>query len=89
MAMSRTSAAFAAGVSRALHKQGITVLGSGTPYTREGIRVRKFMDHSASVTVDLDAPSAAKRLADAVEEALTTAGYLVERRHDTAMWAQR
>jgi hypothetical protein len=47
------------------------------------------MDHSASVTVDLDAPSAAKRLADAVEEALTTAGYLVERRHDTAMWAQR
>lgn len=86
---SKTAGSFAAGVSRALTKQGLRPLPSGTPITREGVRVGRFSDTRASVRVDIDAPVRAKRTADDIAEALAAAGYAVERRTDTTMYVER
>lgn len=79
--MSSTNAAsFAAGVSRTLRANGLRPLPSGTPIDREGVRVsRGHADNRASVRVDIDLPRKALRYADDIEEALTEAGYTVER----------
>lgn len=79
--MSSTNAgSFAAGVSRALRVRGLRPLPSGTPIVREGVRVeRGYADNRASVRVDIDLPRKALRYADDIEEALTEAGYIVER----------
>lgn len=76
--------AFAAAVSRKLREGGIRPLPSGTPITREGVRVsRSPVADTARVAIDLDAPSASRRMADAVEEILVGAGYAVDRRETT------
>lgn len=79
--MSSTNAAsFAAGVSRALRVRGLRPLPSGTPITREGVRVsRGPLDNTASVRVDIDRPITAERTADDIEKTLTEAGYTVTR----------
>lgn len=80
--MSSTNAAsFAAGVSRTLRVAGLRPLPSGTPITREGVRVsRGHRDNTASIRVDIDRPIAAERTAADIEETLTEAGYSIERK---------
>jgi hypothetical protein len=89
--MTATNAgAFAAGVSRALTKQGMRALPSGTPITREGIRVRRgHLDGHASVSIDIDLPRKAKRMGDDVVIALWLSGYEVERATDTQIRVTR
>jgi hypothetical protein len=89
--MTRTNAgAFAAGVSRALTKQGMRALPSGTPITREGIRVRPgHTDGTAAVSVDIDLPLKAKRTTDDVVIALWLSGYQPTRSTDTLVTVVR
>ena len=89
MTSRRSAGAFAAGVSRALRSGGLLPLGSGAPYTRQGIRVRANGETWANVSVDLDQPRQAARLADEVAEVLTAAGYTTERNSDTMIRATR
>lgn len=63
----------AAAVSAALRRAGFNPLGSGTPTTREGIRVRGGRE--VYVVADLDSDRAAARMAQDAREALTEAGY--------------
>ena len=81
MASTTTSQTFARTVSRFLHTQGVTVLASGTPRTREGVRVQRGWLNTraeASVSVDLDNARDAARLAEAIAEILVGGGYAVE-----------
>jgi hypothetical protein len=72
----KTAAANAAAISAQLRRAGLNPLGSGMSRMREGIRVSQSRD-DVIVSVDLDHPSEANRLADEVEEAL--AGRTFER----------
>jgi hypothetical protein len=89
MSSTRSRGNVAAAVSRALRKQGITVLPSGSTRMREGVRVSSFTGVAASVSVDLDAPGQARRLTDHVIEALHAAGYRTTRHHDTTLSVEK
>jgi hypothetical protein len=91
MSARRSAGAFAAGVTRALRGQGLVVLPSGTPFSREGVRVRASSTDRAAVSIDLDQPGRATRLANEVAELLAEAGYATERstHTDTIIYATR
>ena len=65
-------------VSRALRRAGFRPLPSGTPRTREGLRVSRAATHVV-VLVDLDSASAAARATDDVFDTLAAKGYVVDR----------
>jgi hypothetical protein len=67
----------AAAVSAALRRVGFNPLGSGTPRTREGIRVTGSLER-VRVVADLDSERAAVDLAIAARQALIGAGYSVD-----------
>lgn len=67
---------FASAVSRRIREDVMRPLPSGTPRGREGVRVSGHLQ-GASVAVDIDLPGKAARIADAITEALTAAGYTV------------
>jgi hypothetical protein len=68
----------AAAVSAALRRVGFNPLGSGTPRTREGIRVTGSSLERVRVVADLDSERAAVDLAIAARQALIGAGYSVD-----------
>lgn len=80
----RERGAFAAAVSRTIRSTVMTPLPSGTARGREGVRVTAgWHMATCTVSVDLSAPSYAARVRDAIEAALTGAGYTVSRNpHD-------
>lgn len=79
MHTTQTANSFAAAVSRTLREAGMRPLPSGTPRSREGIRVsRTSLPATAYVSVDVDLPRKAARMAADVAEVLTEAGYAVE-----------
>lgn len=67
----------AAAVSGALRRAGFNPLGSGSPRTREGIRVTGSRDR-VRVVADLDSDNAAKRLAEDAAMALAAHGFNVD-----------
>ena len=71
---------YAATISRQLRAAGITILPSGTPLGRQGIRVEATGTWLglAMVTIADPAPSARRILREAVTSALANAGYTVE-----------
>lgn len=73
----RNRAARAAAVTRALRAADIVVLPSGTPRSREGIRVSAKSGASALVSIDLDTPSLRARVREVVVEVLAAAGYAI------------
>lgn len=79
--MDSTTKTYPATVSAFLRRAGLNPLPSGTPRTREGIRVSRALN-GCTVIVDLDAPTAQHRLADEVEEVLTSHGYSFNRNAD-------
>lgn len=84
MSSLRSRANFAAAVSRKLRAAGIRPLPSGTSRMREGVRVTTdALDNTANVSVDIDLPRKAARIANQIEEVLVAAGYTVSRNpHD-------
>lgn len=64
----------AASVSGALRRGGLNPLGSGTPRTREGIRVSGGL-FGVRVTADLDNEGDARALALEAAQVLGAAGY--------------
>jgi hypothetical protein len=80
MATVRSRGNQAAAVTRHLRSLGVVVLPSGTPVTREGVRVSSDITHAATVTVSLSLPSAEARLTDRIVDLVTEAGlYSVHR----------
>jgi hypothetical protein len=67
----------AAAVSATLRRAGFNPLGSGTPTTREGLRVKRSGDR-VYVVADLDANGASRRMAQDARDAMTEAGYETE-----------
>lgn len=76
--MNKSERARAAAVSRALRAGGLRPLPSGTPRSREGVRVSPSVFETVSVVVSIDAPRQCARVAADVEEVLADAGYTVE-----------
>lgn len=74
----------AASLSRALHDAGFRPLPSGTPITREGIRVKRASaPYFAYVVVDLDGPAARARISDDLADVLAELpGVVVERKDE-------
>lgn len=64
----------AAAVSAMLRRAGFNPLGSGTPRTREGLRVSRS-GINVYVVADLDLNGASRRMAQDAREAATEAGY--------------
>lgn len=84
--MSTTSTTLqASAVSRKLRAGGLRPLPSGTPRSREGVRVSQTPGH-VSVLADVNAPSLAVVLADTAFAILAAANYRVERISDTLLW---
>jgi hypothetical protein len=73
--MSRMSAQH---VSQSLRIGGLRPLPSGTPYTREGIRVKQ-QGQSVRISIDVDGGGSRRALADSIEELLTAARYVFSR----------
>jgi hypothetical protein len=74
---SRTSPAT---VSAAIRKAGLRPLPSGTPVTRQGVRVsRSGLPGVVRVLADYDGEGKARRTASDLAEVLTDAGYDVEK----------
>jgi hypothetical protein len=76
---------FANQLSRYLRTQGVAVRYSGASRSAEGVRVeRSVFDGTAVVFVDYDQTSHEQRVAAAIAEILTAAGYAVEPNPHTA-----
>jgi hypothetical protein len=73
----------ASAVSAILRRGGFNPLGSGTPRSREGLRVSRSAT-DVHVVADLDAAGAAGRMADDAAEILREAGYEIDRSSTSA-----
>ena len=67
----------ASAVSRALRVGGLRPLPSGTPYTREGLRVSRSLQR-VRVVADLDSEARAAELATLAAAILSEAGYTID-----------
>jgi hypothetical protein len=65
-------------VSRALRSAGFNPLASGSPFTRQGLRVRQSGTGRVRVTADVDSPREARDLAIAARQALIGAGWTLD-----------
>jgi hypothetical protein len=85
MSAARDANGQASAVSRALKEAGIRPLPSGTPRTREGLRVRRTIHplYVAYVVADYDLDREALDVAIAARQALIGAGYRVTVNGDT------
>lgn len=83
------STGFASAVSRALRKQGIRPLPSGTAPLASGIRVIRGTQQTARVWADFDVDSIARRRMDVVVQALHEAGYRTTRTTDSWLTVHR
>lgn len=70
-------------VSRVLRLGGLNPLGSGTPYTREGIRVKRS-GGNARVSIDVDRASERNPLVQQVQSILAENGFAFTRHSDPA-----
>jgi hypothetical protein len=77
----------AASVSAALHRNGFHPLPSGTPFSREGLRVRQSLTE-VHVNADLDDDAAALAMTADVSAVLTELGYTV-RGAGSHLWVSR
>lgn len=81
-ASTAASQSLAGALSRHLRTQGVVVLASGTSRMREGVRVQRSVGGpapTASVHVDFDGTSHARRVADAIVEILDRGPWVVTR----------
>lgn len=78
---SALAATSAASVSALLRRNGFNPLGSGTPRSREGLRVSQSVT-GVAVVADLDSEAAAASMSEEAELVMREAGYQVERFND-------
>lgn len=87
MQTTRTRANEAAAVSRHLRTLGVVTLPSGSPRTRQGVRVESCSTASAVVTFDYDNTKHGQHVVDATVAAVREAGLYEVRinAHDSAI----